>query len=131
MFGLLNTGKIVLMILPFVLAGGGYFYINNLKDNIELLEANQAVMESAVASKDAEISRLQENVEEIRETSRRVIEEREKLAGEVDVLRNKLKEHDLGYLAENKPGLVERIINKDIENNLKSDILEIMREEND
>ena len=131
MFGLLNTGKIVLMILPFVLAGGGYFYINNLKDNIELLEANQAVMESAVASKDAEISRLQENVEEIRETSKRVIQEREKLAGEVDVLRNKLKEHDLGYLAENKPGLVERIINKDIENNLKSDILEIMREEND
>ena len=131
MFGLLNTGKIVLMILPFVLAGGGYFYINNLKDNIELLEANQAVMESAVASKDAEITRLQENVEEIRETSKRVIEERERLAGEVDVLRNKLKEHDLGYLAENKPGLVERIINKDIENNLKSDILEIMREEND
>ena len=131
MFGLLNTGKIVLMILPFVLAGGGYFYINNLKDNIKLLEANQAVMESAVASKDAEITRLQENVEEIRETSKRVIEERERLAGEVDVLRNKLKEHDLGYLAENKPGLVERIINKDIENNLKSDILEIMREEND
>ena len=61
----------------------------------------------------------------------RLSEEREKLSNSVDVLRDKLSEHDLGYLAENKPGLIEKIINKDIEKTLKNDVIEIMRIEND
>jgi hypothetical protein len=40
-----------------------------------------------------------------------------------------LSEHDLGFLAENKPGLIEKIINKDIQKNLREGLKEIM--END
>ena len=126
-----STIKILAVVLPLLALGGGLWYTDNLKEEIKLLEDNQVKLNSAVDSKNAEIERLNQNVEEVLSVNVRLSEEREKLSNAVDVLRDKLSEHDLGYLAENKPGLIEQIINKDIEKTLKSDVIEIMRNEND
>lgn len=126
-----STIKILAVVLPLLALGGGLWYTDNLKKEIKLLEENQVKLNSAVDSKNAEIERLNQNVEEVLSINVRLSEEREKLSNSVDVLRDKLSEHDLGYLAENKPGLIEKIINKDIEKTLKSDVIEIMRIEND
>ena len=126
-----STIKILAVVLPLLALGGGLWYTDNLKEEIKLLEDNQVKLNSAVDSKNAEIERLNQNVEEVLSVNVRLSEEREKLSNSVDVLRDKLSEHDLGYLAENKPGLIEKIINKDIEKTLKSDVIEIMRIEND
>jgi predicted nuclease with TOPRIM domain len=126
-----STIKILAVVLPLLALGGGLWYTDNLKEEIKLLEDNQVKLNSAVDSKNAEIERLNQNVEEVLSVNVRLSEEREKLSNSVDVLRDKLSEHDLGYLAENKPGLIEKIINKDIEKTLKSDVIEIMRNEND
>ena len=126
-----STIKILAVVLPLLALGGGLWYTDNLKEEIKLLEENQVKLNSAVDSKNAEIERLNQNVEEVLSINVRLSEEREKLSNSVDVLRDKLSEHDLGYLAENKPGLIEKIINKDIEKTLKSDVIEIMRIEND
>ena len=45
---------------------------------------------------------------------------------EVDNLRTKFSKHDLGYLAEAKPGLVEKIINRAIKNDVEDVLKEIM-----
>jgi predicted nuclease with TOPRIM domain len=126
-----STIKILAVVLPLLALGGGLWYTDNLKEEIKLLEENQVKLNSAVDSKNAEIERLNQNVEEVLSVNVRLSEEREKLSNSVDVLRDKLSEHDLGYLAENKPGLIEKIINKDIEKTLKNDVIEIMRIEND
>lgn len=126
-----STIKILAVVLPLLALGGGLWYTDNLKEEIKLLEENQVKLNSAVDSKNAEIERLNQNVEEVLSVNVRLSEEREKLSNSVDELRDKLSEHDLGYLAENKPGLIEKIINKDIEKTLKSDVIEIMRIEND
>lgn len=126
-----STIKILAVVLPLLALGGGLWYTDNLKEEIKLLEDNQVKLNSAVDSKNAEIERLNQNVEEVLSVNVRLSEEREKLSNSVDELRDKLSEHDLGYLAENKPGLIEKIINKDIEKTLKSDVIEIMRIEND
>ena len=126
-----STIKILAVVLPLLALGGGLWYTDNLKEEIKLLEENQVKLNSAVDSKNAEIERLNQNVEEVLSVNVRLSEEREKLSNSVDELRDKLSEHDLGYLAENKPGLIEKIINKDIEKTLKSDVIEIMRNEND
>ena len=126
-----STIKILAVVLPLLALGGGLWYTDTLKEEIKLLEDNQVKLNSAVDSKNAEIERLNQNVEEVLSVNVRLSEEREKLSNSVDELRDKLSEHDLGYLAENKPGLIEKIINKDIEKTLKSDVIEIMRNEND
>lgn len=131
MFGLLNGVKVLVVLLPIVMAAGGYYYIQNLQSTIDRLKVNTSKLSDAVNAKDQEIDRLQKNVEEVMKISKEVEAERGQLANEVDSLRQKLSDHDLGFLAEKKPGLVEKIINKDIENSLKADILDIMSEEND
>jgi uncharacterized coiled-coil DUF342 family protein len=131
MFSLLSTGRILMVVVPLIAAGGGWIYVKNLQKNIELLEANQTVLNQAVESKDAEIERLNQNVQEVMERTNTLNAERDALATEVTGLRDKLRQHDLGFLAENKPGLVENIINKDIENTLKKEIVELMELQND
>jgi len=131
MFSLLSTGRILMVVVPLIAAGGGWIYVKNLQKNIELLEANQTVLNQAVESKDAEIERLNRNVQEVMERTNTLNAERDALATEVTGLRDKLRQHDLGFLAENKPGLVENIINKDIENTLKKEIVELMELQND
>jgi len=131
MFSLLSTGRILMVVVPLIAAGGGWIYVKNLQKNIELLEAEQTVLNQAVESKDAEIERLNQNVQEVMERTSTLNAERNALATEVTGLRDKLRQHDLGFLAENKPGLVENIINKDIENTLKKEIVELMELQND
>lgn len=131
MFGLLNGVKVLVVLLPIVMAAGGYYYIQNLQSTIDRLKVNTSKLSDAVNAKDQEIDRLQKNVEEVMKISKEVEAERGQLANEVDSLRQKLSDHDLGFLAEKKPGLVEKIINKDIEKSLKADILDIMSEENE
>ena len=131
MFGFVNGVKVFLIILPLIMGAGGYYYINIQKEKIQELKTNQTVLKDSVTAKEAEIVRLNENVEEVLSISKKVSEEKARLSGEVDTLRSKLSDHDLGFLAENKPGLVERLINKDIEKTLKSGVLEIMENQND
>ena len=125
MMGIFSGAKIALVLVLLSVAGGGYLYVKNLQEDVDRLTKNNVLLETAVNSKDQEINRLNEEIVEVRDANNRVTEESRKLNNEVDVLRNKLSEHDLGYLAENKPGLVERIINKDIQNNLRAGIEEL------
>lgn len=121
--------KIYLLLALVATITGGYFYIDRLKNNIDTLKINNSKYEDAITSKDAEIVRLNENVIEVRETNTRIRNKSAKLTGEVTALRDKLSEHDLGFLAENKPGLVESVINKAIKNDLKDGLNDIMENE--
>jgi predicted nuclease with TOPRIM domain len=121
--------KIYLLLALAATITGGYFYIDRLKNNIDTLKINNSKYEVAITSKDAEIVRLNENVIEVRETNTRIRNKSAKLTGEVTALRDKLSKHDLGFLAENKPGLVESVINNAIKNDLKDGLIDIMESE--
>ena len=122
---MLSGIKVLLVLLPIVMAAGGWMYVQQLQSNIDVLKTNQSKLSDSVKAKDAEIERLDKNVKEVLAISKQVESERVILANEVASLRQKLSDHDLGFLVENKPGLVERIINKDIEKSLKGGVMEI------
>ena len=122
---MLSGIKVLLVLLPIVMAAGGWMYVQQLQSNIDVLKTNQSKLSDSVKAKDAEIERLEKNVKEVLAISKQVESERVILANEVASLRQKLSDHDLGFLVENKPGLVERIINKDIEKSLKGGVMEI------
>jgi peptidoglycan hydrolase CwlO-like protein len=129
MFGVLNGAKIAVLVATATAVGIGYWYIQKLQTDLKIMQQNQVVLETAVESKSSEIERLNENIQEIKEVNTRIKTQSDALNAEVSTLRNKLSEHDLGFLAENKPGLIEKIINKDIQKNLREGLKEIM--END
>lgn len=122
----LNSLKVILFLLPFVIGGGGYMYIKNLKSNLELLKQNQTVLEESIVSKDNEIVRLNENIVEMRSVVSEVEDNSARLENEVDSLREKLSDHDMGYLASKKPQLIENIINRAIKKDVETRINNIV-----
>ena len=93
-------------------AGGGYLYVKKLqKDNLTL-KINQSKLETAIEDNNAVIEQQTKDLKKIRSTLSELDEVNKKLQADRDNLNKRLSKHDIGNLAENKPGLVEKIINK-------------------
>ena len=100
------------MLIMLAGAGGGYLYVKKLqKDNLTL-KINQSKLETAIEDNNAVIEQQTSDLKKIRSTLSKLDEVNKKLQEDKDNLSNRLNKHDIGNLAENKPGLVEKIINK-------------------
>ena len=108
MFSSLKIGLVLVMMAG---AGGGYLYINKLQKDNATLKSNQIKLESAVEDQKAVIDGQAEDFKKIRSTLTKLEQENAKLQRDKQDLSKRLGKHDIGNLAENKPGLVERIIN--------------------
>ena len=97
-----------------VLAGGagGYAYVQKLQKDNAILKTNQVKLETAVSENNKVIEQQTKDLKKIRSTLSNLEEEKKKLQADKDNLSKKLGKHDIGELAEKKPGLVEKIINK-------------------
>ena len=93
-------------------AGGGYLYVKKLQKDNAILKVNQIKLESAVEDNNKVIEQQTADLKKIRSTLEVIDEKNRKLQEDKDKLSNRLSKHDIGNLAENKPGLVEKIINK-------------------
>ena len=93
-------------------AGGGYLYVKKLQKDNALLKVNQIKLESAVEDSNKVIEQQSKDLKKIRTTLSELDEVNKKLQEDRDALNKRLGKHDIGNLAENKPGLVEKIINK-------------------
>ena len=109
MFSSLKIGLVLVMLAG---AGGGYLYVNKLQKDNAILKTNQIKLETAVQERNQFIEQQTKDLKQIRSTLKKVEEVNAKLQKDRDALNNRLGKHDIGNLAENKPGLVEKIINK-------------------
>ena len=108
MFSSLKIGLVLVMLAG---AGGGYLYVQKLQKDNATLKANKIKLESAVEDQKAVIESQAEDFKKIRSTLTKLEVENNKLKKDKQDLSKRLGKHDIGNLAENKPGLVERIIN--------------------
>ena len=108
MFSSLKIGLILVMLAG---AGGGFLYVKKLQKDNEILKLNQAKLETAVEDQKGDIEQQTKDFAKIRETLNILEEENKKLQKDKSDLSKRLGKHDIGNLAENKPGLVEKIIN--------------------
>ena len=93
-------------------AGGGYLYVKKLQKDNAILKVNQIKLETAVEDNNKVIEQQTADLKKIRSTLKDLDETNKRLQEDKDKLSNRLSKHDIGNLAENKPGLVEKIINK-------------------
>ena len=104
--------RIALIVIMLAGAGGGYLYVTKLQKDNAILKSNQIKLESAVEDQKSVIQQQTKDLKKIRDTLSKVEETNKKLQEDRDSLNKRLGKHDIGNLAENKPGLVEKIINK-------------------
>ena len=104
--------RLALILIILASAGGGYWYVQKLQKDNAILKSNQVKLETAVAESNQVIEQQSKDLKKIRTTLKLVEELNDRLQAEKDSLNKRLGKHDIGNLAENKPGLVEKIINK-------------------
>lgn len=112
MFSLLGIKKYLIGGIAIVaIAAAGFLYVQNLRSEIDTLEARSAVLS---ASNQTLEQTLDETVEARERQSERVSTLQQRLQEseqESNELRRILLDHDLTNLALNKPGLIERRVN--------------------
>ena len=104
--------RLALILIILASAGGGYWYVQKLQKDNAILKSNQVKLETAVAESNQVIEQQSKDLKKIRSTLKEVEELNDRLQEDKNSLNKRLGNHDIGNLAENKPGLVEKIINK-------------------
>ena len=103
--------KIAMILVMLAGAGGAYWYVQKLQKDNAVLKENQIILEVAVDEQKTVIEKQAEDFKKIRNTLEILEKEKEKLEKDKAELNKRLGKHDIGNLAENKPKLVEKIIN--------------------
>ena len=119
----------IVIILVILMAGGGFgawTYMEKLQADNRVLQVNQEILKEnelklndAIADQQAVIAAKAKQAEDIQTANAALRAETNRLSGEKDNLAKKLGRHELDVLAQNKPGLVSRVINRASDNALR------------
>ena len=120
MFGQL---KLILIGITLLGATGGVAYVYKLKADNAILKENQIKLEEAVNEQQQVIAQQKQDFESILQANKELIELTASLQKDLDVLDDKFnktnasgKKRDIGDLANAKPKLIEKIINRATDN---------------
>ena len=120
--------QIVIILVILLGAGGfgGWTYMEKLRAENQVLQVNQEVLKEnelklndAIAEQQAVIAAKAKQAEDIQTANAALRAETSRLSGEKDNLAKKLGRHELDILAQNKPGLVVRVINRASDNAMR------------
>ena len=113
--------KVVLVLILLMGSGGygAYAWITKLQSDNKVLQVNQSKLEGAVSEQKAAIKQQAANAAQIQAANSELREQQAVLQKDKKNLAKKLGRHELDILAENKPGLVVRIINRASKNELR------------
>ena len=112
----------LILIFTLVMGGGGYgaySWITKLQKDNQILQVNQSKLEGAVSEQQAAIEQHVADAASIQAANADLREQQAALEKDRKNLAKKLGRHELDILAENKPGLVVKIINRASKNELR------------
>ena len=98
-------------IVSATLIGAGA-YVFKLRSDNAILKANQIKLEGAIETQKAVIENQKQDYEQIISINKELNDDIIQINKSKQILQDKLSKHDLNYLAVEKPGLIEKIINK-------------------
>ena len=120
--------QIVIILVILLGAGGfgGWTYMEKLRADNHVLQINQEVLKEnelklndAIAEQQAVIVEKQRQAEQVQVANNALRAETSRLSKEKGNLAKKLGRHELDILAQNKPGLVVRVINRASDNAMR------------
>lgn len=102
---------IVALVMTLVIAGG-LWYVTGLRADLAMSEMNNKKLEEGIASQQAVIEQMKADVKQIQEINADLQAQNTKLKEDSDKLAKKFDKRDFGVLANAKPKLVERLVNR-------------------
>jgi|TARA_R110002020_G_scaffold201316_1_gene403906 hypothetical protein len=91
---------------------GSAWYIDRLQDEVSTLKGNQIVLEGEIQKQNDSIKNFLEQQKQSAEQLNSMALKNQEAQREVNKLRNTFAKHDMDDLALNKPGLLEKMVNR-------------------
>jgi len=104
--------KIAMVVVLLAGAGGAFYYVKQLQHDNEILKGNQIKLEESITEQQEVIAMQKKSYEQIMVANVELTDKVKELNGAKAELQKKLADHDINYLAVEKPKLIERIVNK-------------------
>jgi uncharacterized protein (DUF3084 family) len=104
--------KLILALIIISAAGAAYLYVQNLQKNLQTAVANAARLETVVRLNEQTITTLQADMLRANQELQRVNSEFAATRAQNNMLTERLRNHDLGLLAQTRPDTITRIINR-------------------
>ena len=108
---MLGIRLLLIGIVSATLIGAGAYVLKLRSDNA-ILKANQVKLEGAIETQKEVIENQKQDYEKIISINKELNDDIIQINKSKQILQDKLSKHDLNYLAVEKPGLIEKIINK-------------------
>ncbi len=124
MFGIRTWLSLGFVVIVAAALWGGYMFVNNMQQKIVDQAAVIGLQEKALTETTDTLNKLISSMDRQRILNRELNNSLRQAEEYADVLRSKLIEHDLETLAQQKPELIERIIN-DATNEVLDDLRRI------
>lgn len=118
MFGIVDTVKAAIVLAIISVIAGGFWYVNDLKDQLATSENNNKILLESVETQKKVIARIQADVTAIQKANRDLRDLTEDQRREIEALIKKFSldakgnARDFGFIASEKPGLVEQLVNR-------------------
>ena len=111
MFG---SVRVIIMAIVFIGISGAFAYVMKLRSDNAILEANQIKLELSIESQKKVIAKQKEDFSKILEANKKMNTLVNNLQKDINALDKRFNKgaRDFGKLAENKPKLVEKLINR-------------------
>lgn len=103
---------VIMTVIIGALGFGAWKYYQHTQQQILVYATNAAQAEQAAEESNAALEAMKQDLVQVQKQFNEVSQEFADAQSRVDTLEKKLSEHDLGQLAQAKPGLVEKIIDK-------------------
>ena len=103
---------LILTVIIGAVGFGAWKYYQYTQEQIRIYAVNAATAELAQQESEQAIEALRKDMEAVREQYTAVSEEFDRAKSRVDKLEEILSEHEIGILAQAKPKLVEKIVDK-------------------
>ena len=125
MLGISQIIKYVAILLSILIVAAGLWYVMNLKADLAISRENSAKLEQGIESQKLLMQQMREDIAEIQRVNKELHELANTQRAEVEALSNKFSQdargqsRDFGSLAKEKPGLIERLINRGTRNAMR------------
>lgn len=107
---------LILSVLLVASSGLGYWYYQDSQITMKTLNENNAKLETAVDINEQTIKNLQQDYNNVQQQIDIVNQSNRTLKRQNNILVDKLRDSDIGFLAEQRPETIERLINQGTEN---------------
>tara|TARA_R110002153_G_scaffold42647_5_gene120939 strand:+ start:2938 stop:3423 length:486 start_codon:yes stop_codon:yes gene_type:complete len=118
--------KLAVLLVVLAGAGGAFVYVRNLQATVAVLEANNTKLEGAVNEQKQVLKQQVEDTKAVTSAHESQVALNAELSASIDDLRDKFhkvnatgKKRDIGNLAEQKPALMAKVINRGTKNAMR------------